>query len=142
MPEQVIRMPKKLILRITQETSQKLVRQRGEAHHLVLDDSINIPLSISIIWRSKHNWYCHGLENRSRESVCRFESCLLRHMRNQLSWLEHLSYKQGVSGSNPLFRTKYAAIAQLVEHLIAIQEVVGSRPVSCSNIYNMFLKIK
>ena len=30
------------------ETSQKLVRQRGEAHHLVLDDSINIPLSTSM----------------------------------------------------------------------------------------------
>ena len=26
-------------------------------------------------------------------------------MRDQLSWLEHLPYKQGVTGSNPVFRT-------------------------------------
>ena len=35
---------------------------------------------LGYIWRSKHNWYCLGLENRSRESVCRFESCFLRHI--------------------------------------------------------------
>ena len=29
-------------------------------------------------WKSKHNWYCLGLENRSSARVCRFESCLFR----------------------------------------------------------------
>ena len=35
------------------------------------------PVSAAL-WRSKHNWYCHGLENRSGATLCRFESCLLR----------------------------------------------------------------
>ena len=59
------------------------------------------------IWRSKHNWYCHGLENRSSATACRFESCLLRHT--------------------------YGSIAQLAEHLISNQEVVGSSPTGASN---------
>ena len=32
---------------------------------------------------------------------------LRRFMRDQLSWLEHMPYKHGVSGSNPLFRTMW-----------------------------------
>ena len=58
------------------------------------------------LWRSKHNWYCHGLENRSSATACRFESCLLRHT--------------------------YGSIAQLAEHLISNQEVVGSSPTGAS----------
>lgn len=34
-------------------------------------------------------------------------------MRAQLSWLEHMVYTHGVTGSNPVVRTKYAAVAQL-----------------------------
>ena len=30
------------------------------------------------IWRGKHNWHCSGLENRSRATVCGFESHPLR----------------------------------------------------------------
>ena len=41
---------------------------------------------VPLLWRSKHNWYCLGLENRSGATLCRFESCLLRQMARQLSW--------------------------------------------------------
>ena len=50
---------------------------------------------------------------------------------DQLSWLEHLPYKQGVVGSSPTSPTIYCAgIAQLVEQLTCNQQVVGSSPVS------------
>ena len=48
----------------------------------------------------------------------------------QLSWLEHLPYKQGVIGSSPISPTIYfAEIAQLVEQLTCNQQVTGSIPV-------------
>ena len=50
---------------------------------------------------------------------------------NQLSWLEHLPYKQGVIGSSPILSTILCAgIAQLVEQLTCNQQVVGSSPTS------------
>ena len=54
---------------------------------------------------------------------------------DQLSWLEHLPYKQGVIGSSPISPTIYffiiiAGIAQLVEQLTCNQQVVGSSPIS------------
>ena len=48
---------------------------------------------------------------------------------SQLSWLEHLPYKQGVTGSSPVESTIYAEIAQLVEQLTCNQQVTGSIPV-------------
>ena len=50
-------------------------------------------------------------------------------MGDQLSWLEHLPYKQGVTGSSPVESTIYAEIAQLVEQLTCNQQVTGSIPV-------------
>ena len=48
---------------------------------------------------------------------------------DQLSWLEHLPYKQGVTGSSPISPTIFSAeIAQLVEQLICNQQVPGSSP--------------
>ena len=48
---------------------------------------------------------------------------------DQLSWLEHLPYKQGVIGSSPISPTIFVAeIAQLVEQLICNQQVPGSSP--------------
>ena len=61
-------------------------------------------------------------------------------MRGWRNWLARVPYKHEAMGSSPLLRTKYAAIAQLVEHLIAIQEVAGSRPVSCSRAVRIFRK--
>ena len=49
-------------------------------------------------------------------------------MGDQLSWLEHLPYKQGVIGSSPISPT-IAEIAQLVEQLTCNQQVTGSIPV-------------
>ena len=50
---------------------------------------------------------------------------------DQLSWLEHLPYKQGVIGSSPISPTIFfAGIAQLVEQLTCNQQVVGSSPIS------------
>ena len=46
----------------------------------------------------------------------------------QLSWLEHLPYKQGVIGSSPIASTINAEIAQLVEQLTCNQQVAGSSP--------------
>ena len=52
-------------------------------------------------------------------------------MGDQLSWLEHLPYKQGVIGSSPISPTIFfAGIAQLVEQLTCNQQVVGSSPIS------------
>ena len=51
----------------------QLVERQIVALHVVDSNSTGHP-----IWRSKHNWYCHGLENRSPARTCRFESCLLR----------------------------------------------------------------
>ena len=49
---------------------------------------------------------------------------------DQLSWLEHLPYKQGVIGSSPISPTIfYAEIAQQVEQLTCNQQVTGSIPV-------------
>ena len=53
-----------------------------------------------------------------------------RYMGDQLSWLEHLPYKQGVIGSSPISPTINAGIAQLVEQLTCNQQVVGSSPIS------------
>ena len=51
-------------------------------------------------------------------------------MGDQLSWLEHLPYKQGVIGSSPISPTIiFAEIAQLVEQLTCNQQVTGSIPV-------------
>ena len=51
-------------------------------------------------------------------------------MGDQLSWLEHLPYKQGVIGSSPISPTiSCAEIAQLVEQLTCNQQVTGSIPV-------------
>ena len=49
----------------------------------------------------------------------------------QLSWLEHLPYKQGVIGSSPISPTIYyfAEMAQLVAQLTCNQQVTGSIPV-------------
>ena len=49
-------------------------------------------------------------------------------MGDQLSWLEHLPYKQGVIGSSPISPTINAEIAQLVEQLTCNQQVPGSSP--------------
>ena len=50
---------------------------------------------------------------------------------DQLSWLEHLPYKQGVIGSSPISPTIYffAEMAQLVAQLTCNQQVTGSIPV-------------
>ena len=50
---------------------------------------------------------------------------------DQLSWLEHLPYKQEVTSSSPVSPTIYffAEIAQLVEQLTCNQQVTGSIPV-------------
>ena len=51
-------------------------------------------------------------------------------MGDQLSWLEHLPYKQEVIGSSPISPTiDCAEIAQLVEQLTCNQQVTGSIPV-------------
>ena len=34
--------------------------------------------NIARLWRGRHNWHCSGLENRSRATVCGFESHPLR----------------------------------------------------------------
>ena len=47
---------------------------------------------------------------------------------DQLSWLEHLPYKQGVIGSSPISPTINAEMAQLVAQLICNQWVPGSSP--------------
>ena len=54
---------------------------------------------------------------------------LITSMDSQLSWLEHLPYKQGVVGSSPTESTMCAEIAQLVEQLTCNQQVTGSIPV-------------
>ena len=49
---------------------------------------------------------------------------------DQLSWLEHLPYKQEVIGSSPISPTIICAeIAQLVEQRTCNQQVTGSIPV-------------
>ena len=50
-------------------------------------------------------------------------------MGDQLSWLEHLPYKQGVGSSSLSSPTIIAEIAQLVEQLTCNQQVTGSIPV-------------
>ena len=60
---------------------------------------------------------------------------------DQLSWLEHLPYKQGVIGSSPISPTIYfAGIAQLVEQLTCNQQVVGSSPISGTIFYGGIAK--
>ena len=49
-------------------------------------------------------------------------------MGDQLSWLEHLPYKQGVIGSSPISPTISADLAQQVEQLTCNQQVEGSIP--------------
>ena len=41
---------------------------------------------------------------------------------------EHLPYKQGVTGSSPVFSILFEPLAQSVEHLTFNQRVVGSIP--------------
>ena len=42
--------------------------------------------------------------------------------------VEHLTFNQGVMGSNPITLTIYASIAQSVEHTAVNRSVVGSSP--------------
>ncbi len=44
------------------------------------------------------------------------------------SVVEYNLAKVGVAGSNPVFRSKYGALAQLGERLLCTQEVSGSIP--------------
>ena len=56
-------------------------------------------------------------------------------MISQLSWLEHLTFNEGVPGSNPGgITTIYTSVAQLVEHRSPKPGVVGSSPTLCANI--------
>ena len=49
---------------------------------------------------------------------------------------EHLPYKEGVSGSSPLYSTIiFAGLAQLVEHLTCNQRVEGSNPLAGTSTY-------
>ena len=66
------------------------------------------------------------------------------YMGDQLSWLEHLPYKQGVGSSSlsspTIILFFFAEIAQLVEQLTCNQQVTGSIPVFGTIFYGEIAK--